>query len=281
MESKHDNYDQGQVPSNFFPLRFNKNPSRHGRSIAMLSVTWTIGFGWTQRTQPHLVQYNSNNSKLGVFQTSWTRNPRKMFFSRVFRFCSKILEAFLLAIWEVLIIWRLPNFFQMFFRFFWFDPSSQHATFVLRAGDLRIHVSIHLKKSTILFIHQNVQLSGFFFKTDFFLRPQNQSKCTTPQIRWLDIPSSSIHPGMPIPGLVCLYLYNYQPHENWWNWRMSTLAFCKKRGGRQKRRRGNWRNNLGGLVDLNWKIGRRKICDPNFHDVTLPLFEYLPYRCRN
>ena len=62
---------------------------------------------------------------------------------------------------------------------------------------------------------------------------------------------------------------------------MSTLAFCKKRGGRQKRGRGNWRNNLGGLVDLNKKIGRRKICDPNFHDVTLPLFEYLPYRCRN
>ena len=30
--------------------------------------------------------------------------------------------------------------------------------------------------------------------------------------------------SMPIPGLVCLYLYNYQPHENWWNWRMSWMT---------------------------------------------------------
>lgn len=133
MESKHDSYDQGQVPSNFFPLRFNKNPSRHGRSIAMLSVTWTIGFGWigmdwngfdgfgwspgnrTQRTQPHLVHYNSNNSKLGVFQTSWTRNPTKDVFSRVFRFCSKILEAFLLAIWESPNYLETPQLFSNVF----------------------------------------------------------------------------------------------------------------------------------------------------------------------
>ena len=52
------------------------------------------GFGWSpgnriQRTQPHLFHYNSNNSKLGVFQTSWTRNPTKDVFSRVFRFVPK------------------------------------------------------------------------------------------------------------------------------------------------------------------------------------------------
>ena len=47
---------------------------------------------------------------------------------------------------------------------------------------------------------------------------------------YLHHPSSG--PGMPIPGLVCLYLYHYQPHEHWWNWRMSTLAFFRVGEGR-------------------------------------------------
>ena len=98
------------------------------------------------------------------------------------------------------------------------------------------------------------------------------SKCTNPQIRYPHILGSG---GMPIPGLVCLYLYNYQPHENWWNWRMSTLAFSEKRGGRKKTGRGNWRNNQGEC----WLILRCFESRKKNQDVTLPLFVVWVFAC--
>lgn len=50
--------------------------------------------------------------KLGVFQTSWTRNPTKDVFQGFQILFQNIRSIFCWQFGEVLIIWRLPNFFS-------------------------------------------------------------------------------------------------------------------------------------------------------------------------
>ena len=245
--------------------------------LGWLDVDGFDGFGWspgnrTPRTQPRLVHYNSNNSKLGVFQTSWTRNPTKDVFQGFQILFQNIRSIFAGNLGSPNNL-ETPHFFSDVFRFCWFDPSSQHATFVFRAGDLRIH-DLTAKIGRWFFSYiQNVQLSGFCFQNWVFFE--------TTKLATLRFADSTYHHPWFIQ--VC-------PFQAWCVCISTTINLMKIGGIGEW---ALWRFARKGAEDKNgekitwvgWWIliyfGSRKICDPNFHDVTLPLFEYLPYRCRN
>ena len=194
------------------------------------------------------------------------QKSHERWFFRVFRFCSQILETFLLAIWGSPNYLETPQLFSDVFssseqatwestcRFIWRNPRFDRKNRKMILFIFRISSWV---KSSKLRILKTTRSPTLRFADSTYHHPWFIQVC--PFQAWCVCISTTIN-LMKIGGI-----------GEWALWR-----FARKWAEDKKGEKITW---VGCRILIYF--GSRKICDPNFHDVTLPLFEYLPYRCRN